>query len=136
MALYPHIRRLADDSIDWAAIKGSPPPPPPDNGDSLSTLRRRCEALYRKNGRRYPPDATRDECLRTLEHERRYQASFRTKGKRLPPKGTFAECLVALGKRLGVYTRNCDPKTEPGPGINLISGPWGQLWDGVGEKLI
>jgi hypothetical protein len=137
MALYPRIPRLADGSIDWAKIKGSPIPAPPDNGESLSKLRRRCQALYQKEGRMpYPADATRDECLRTLEFERRYQASYRTKGRRLPPEASFAECLVALARRLGVYTKDCDPKTEPGPGIDLLFGPWGQLWGSVGERLI
>jgi hypothetical protein len=140
MALYPRIPRLTDGSIDWTKIEGSPLPAPPDNGESLSRLRRRCQALYHKKGKHYPPDATRDQCLRTLESERRYQDAFRTRGgpggRRLPPGATFAECLFALAKRLGVYTRDCDPKTEPGPGINLLSGPWGQLWDSVGEKLI
>jgi hypothetical protein len=137
MALYRSPPRLADGSIDWAAItKPYEPLAPPDNGEPLSKLRRRCQALYKQEGRRYPPDATRDQCHRTLEFERQYQASFRTKGKRLQPGATFAECLVGLARRLGVYTRDCDPTTQPGPGIDLLFGPWGQLWESVGEKLI
>jgi hypothetical protein len=137
MALHPRAPRLADGSTDLAQIaKTYVPLAPPDNGEPLSKLRRRCQALYEKQGRRYPPDATRDECLRTLEFERQYQASFRTKGKRLQRGATFAECLVTLAGRLGVYTRDCDPKTQPGPGIDLLFGPWGQLWESVGEKLI
>ena len=137
MALYPRAPRLADGSIDFAKItKPYVPLAPPDNGEPLTKLRRRCQALYEKEGRRYPPDATRDQCLRTLEFERQYQASFRTKGKQLHSGSTFAECLVALARRLSVYTRDCDPKTQPGPGINLLDGPWAQLWDSVGEKLI
>jgi hypothetical protein len=89
-----------------------------------------------KRGRRYPPDATRDQCLRTLESERQYQATFRTKGGRLPPGATIAECLFALAKRLGVYTKECDPKSQRGPGMDLLFGPWGELWKGVAEKLI
>jgi hypothetical protein len=137
MALYPRAPRLADGSIDFAKItKPYVPLAPPDSGEPLSKLRRRCQALYEKEGRRYPPDATRDHCLRTLEFERQYQASFRTKGKRFHSRSTFAACLVALARRLGVYTRDCDPETQPDPGIDLLDGPWAQLWDSVGEKLI
>jgi hypothetical protein len=128
---------LADGSIDLAKItKRYEPLAPPDSGEPLSKLRRRCQALYKKEGRRYPPDATRDQCLQTLEFERQYQASFRKKGKRLQPGATFAECLVALAKRLDVYRRDCDPKTQPGVFIDLFSDPWRQLWDSVSEKLI
>jgi hypothetical protein len=35
-----------------------------------------------------------------------------------------------------VYTGDCDSKTEAGPGIDLLFGPWGQLWNSVGETLI
>ncbi len=107
---------------------------PPDSGELLLELRRRCRALYQQNGGRFPHDATRDECLQMLEAERRYQAAFRTKGRRLAPGGTHADCLFALAKRLGVPTGKCDPKADPVP--DLFSGPWGRLWDSIGERLI
>jgi hypothetical protein len=136
MALYPHPPRLPDGSIDWARInKPYVPPAVPDNGEPLAKLRRRCEALYRKEGRRFPPAATRDHCLRTLEFERQRQAHFRVKGKRMPPGATFAECLFALAKRLDVYTGGCDPKSGRDP-PDLLFGPWAELWKGVGESLI
>jgi hypothetical protein len=79
-------------------------------------------------------DATRHRCLEALEHERQWQAHFRTKGTRLPPGATFADCLFALAKRLGVYTRDCDPKANP-DGVDF-DGPWKQMWESVGEKLM
>jgi hypothetical protein len=111
--------------------------PPPDNGEPLSKLRRRCQALCKKKGRYLPPNATRGMCLDILDMERRYQAICRRRGRRLPPGSTFAECLLALANRIEVDTEGYDPQsyTDFRPPF-FEGGPWGSLWETVGEQLI
>jgi hypothetical protein len=106
---------------------------PPDNGEPLSKLRRRCQALRRN----FPPDASRKACLHLLEMARRYQAICRERGERLPFGSTFAECLLALANRIDVDTDGYDPQsyTDFRPPY-YERGRWSALWETVGEQLI